>query len=297
MKFKNFLFKLFLSIKKSLSGKGLGNSLSFVAAPVVNYLYKRLRPLNQKICFEQEGVRFNVYSDDLGVTPAFFFDGSFESQEIQVFKSLVRPGMNIVDIGANIGIYTLIAAKLIEGKGTVYAFEPEPENFSLLKENIELNSFQNIEPFQYAISNSNSKIKLYLNKQNRGDHRIINPEMGKNYILVDSYTLDSFIGDKRIDIIKMDIQGAEPLAVQGMKRIIDKNEYIIIFSEFSPFGLKDAGFIPADYIEFFIRRGFNAYEINEQEKKMGRFDIRRIEQLEKCEASYTNLVFSRRIIN
>ena len=90
-------------------------------------------------------------------------DGVNEKYETELFKKMVQDGMVVVDIGANIGYYTLIAAKLVGNKGIVYAFEPEPSNYELLCQNIAINGYTNVVPIEKAVSKTSGKTKLYVN--------------------------------------------------------------------------------------------------------------------------------------
>jgi len=97
---------------------------------------------------------------------------SYEEFETEVTKKIVNDGDVVLDIGANIGYYTLIFAKLVGKNGKVYAFEPEPNNLAILKKNIEINGYKNIEVIDKVVSNKNGTVKLYISEQNKGHHSI-----------------------------------------------------------------------------------------------------------------------------
>ena len=96
----------------------------------------------------------------------------YEPFETDFVQKEIKRGDVVLDIGANIGYYTLILAKCVGKEGKVFAFEPEPNNFSLLKKNIQINGYKNVVLVQKAVSNKNEKLMMYLNKDNIGCHTI-----------------------------------------------------------------------------------------------------------------------------
>ena len=85
-------------------------------------------------------------------------------------REILKPGMVVLDIGANIGYHTLISSKLVGNTGKIYSFEPEPHNFKLLLKNIEINEFKNIIPINKALSNNIGSTKLFLDTQSENIH-------------------------------------------------------------------------------------------------------------------------------
>ena len=193
--------------------------------------------------------------------------GILEREQTKLFIENIKEGMTIIDIGANIGYYTLIAAKLIgKRKGKVYAFEPELSNFNLLIKNIKLNNYKNVIPILKAVSDQNGQIKLFLSESNREGHRIYNFKEGRRFIKVETITLDNFFKnkEKEIDVIKMDIEGAEIAALKGMNNILKVNQKLKLFIEFNPFILSKGSFNPIDLPKKILRHGFKIYIINEK---------------------------------
>jgi len=116
----------------------------------------------------------------------------------------------IIDLGAQAGIFSIYAAFKCP-TARIYSFEPDEDNYSQLLRNISLNNLEKrILPFKKAISNSNKKMKLYLDKSSSRSHTLFST--GKNFILVDSVKLDKLFSSLKIarcDILKVDIEGAE----------------------------------------------------------------------------------------
>ena len=188
-------------------------------------------------------------------------NGIYEEDETRLIKKTVKKGDVVIDIGANIGYYTLIMARNVGKKGKVYAFEPDPENFSLLKKNIKKNGYQNAVLVQKAVSDKNGEISLFLSDSNTGDHRIVDTKDGRNSVKVEMISIDDFLNDVKINFIKMDIQGAEYFALKGMKETLKKSNNVKMFTEFWPSGLREFGIRPGKYIDLLTEYGFNLFEL------------------------------------
>ena len=143
----------------------------------------------------------------------------------------------MLDIGANVGYYTLLAARLVGPSGMVYAFEPERSNFQLLVENITLNRYRNVVPVEKAVSNTCGRTELFLDPENFGAHSL-SPQCcdtRSKPVTVETVTLDNFLRrthDMHVDVIKIDVQGAEGLALEGARQMLAANPQLTIFMEF-----------------------------------------------------------------
>jgi len=190
----------------------------------------------------------------------------------------IKTGDTIVDIGANIGYYTVIFAELTGISGKVYAFEPDPENFLILVKNAQHNKLSNVIMIEKAVSDINDFIRLYLNEENRGDNRIYDSNDGRKSIKITAVKLDDFFINKenQIDFIKIDIQGAEYSALLGMKNLIRNSKSMTLVTEFWPYGLKKAGFEPSAYLDLLLSFGFNIMVTNESLGILIDFDKERI---------------------
>lgn len=194
----------------------------------------------------------------------------------------MKEGMVVVDVGAHIGYYTLIAAKLVDAKGRVYAFEPEPYNYRLLMRNIYENRYKNVVATQKAVANKEQKEALFLNTKDFGSHSLSRnnvPELG-NSVEVESTTLDRFfeknVGNFKVDFVKMDTQGAEGLVVEGMSIIIEKNSNLKIMMEFWPSGLVNMGTEPKQLLVKLRNYGFTFQLVNEETRSLEKTDINEI---------------------
>lgn len=223
------------------------------------------------------------------------FSGIYEPFETEIIKKEIKKGDHVLDIGANIGYYTLIFAKLVGENGKVFAFEPDPNNFSLLKKNIEINGYRNVILVQKGVSNKTGKARLYLSHNVPSDHRIYDSHDGRKSIDIETIRLDDYFNNKeRIDFIKLDIQGAEWAAIQGMSSLLQKTKRLKIMTEFWPIGLQRFGVEPEEYLKLLIKHGFKLYHINEKIWKTETINV--IEFLTRYTAekeNFTNLLLIR----
>lgn len=157
----------------------------------------------------------------------------FERFESLLMKTLSRSTGIAVDVGANIGYYSLILADRFS---KVIAYEPEPENFWLLKKNVKANEIKNIQMVQRAVSDGTALLQLGLSDSNPGDHQIESEENGRRVIKVKASTLDDDIKSK-VSFLKIDTQGWEPKVILGAQKIISR-DLPTIFMEFWPAGYK-----------------------------------------------------------
>ncbi len=193
---------------------------------------------------------------------------NYEPKHVRLLRKNVKPGDYVVDIGAHIGYYTLILADIVGPTGKVYSFEPNPETFKILKKNVETNGYKNVVLEQKAVSNKKGRIKLYLSKINTGDSRIheVSDDESFKYkeFNVESVSLDSYFKNvKRINFFKMDIQGAEPLALEGMKKLL-KTKNLKFTMEFSPENLHSFGFNPEKILNTLSKEGYTLVDLDKQ---------------------------------
>ena len=169
-------------------------------------------------------------------------------------KNLLKSNMVFVDIGANIGYYTLLAAS----RGAkVYAFEPNTRNVWLLGQSARDNGFD-IKIFPYALADTE---RLVLYNPQRGNGQVTDlptslPSEAQQ--ILRSMTLDGVLEGVRPDLIKIDVEGAEGLVLQGAQRTLDSRPVVI--SEFAPNTLPAiSGVSPQEYLDEFVRRGYSLH--------------------------------------
>lgn len=202
---------------------------------------------------------------------AYALNRIHEKNTTELFRKTLQPGHIFLDLGANLGYFSLLAARLVGRNGRVFAFEPEPRNFCYLTKNVRLNDYRNVTLEPQAVSDSPGKVKLFICPYDSGHHTINQPEGIRSYrpdydyrqeqfVEVDRISLDEYFRDpaQRVDVIKMDVEGAEMLALSGMDRLIRRQENLKIFVEYFPLLIKEMGGSP----EEFIRRLLEDYRFS-----------------------------------
>jgi FkbM family methyltransferase len=238
---------------------------------------------------------------DEAVSSSLYSEGIWEPEETAFVEKTLRPGMVFVDIGAHIGYFALMASGIVGNSGKVFAFEPDPGNFSLLERNVNTNHCQNVVVEQKAVTASSDKLLLYRSPNNWGDHRAYKPqyETGRDgrerrsAISVQATSLDAYFEQNptRIDFVKMDIQGSEYAAFAGMHRVLEQNPDIVVLTEFWPKGLREAGVRPEVFLDAARESGFGFYRLD----RAGPCEVSVAGVLEQVSGgAYTSLIFSRK---
>jgi FkbM family methyltransferase len=186
------------------------------------------------------------------INQTLFLYGTFEISETRLIQALLTPGMTFIDVGANIGYYTVIAARLVGPNGGVHAFEPHPEVRRRLQENVRRNGYGNVVVHAQAMAAETGFVSFYASTvdQNQGISSIL-PGSGRAQALsVPSITLDEFaasLGGKRIDVIKMDVEGAEPQVIAGGQRTLAGQDAPAIVFEATELGATGKALRTAGY--------------------------------------------------
>ena len=191
----------------------------------------------------------------------------YEPGTTQIFQETVKPGMAVVDVGAHVGYYTLLAAKLVGNTGKVYAFEPEQSNHAILLKNISTNGYDNVVATPMAVSDQTGISTLYITALDNGRHSVYHhglPERGS--ATVETTTLDTFLeseGWPHIDLIKVDVEGAEVAVLDGMTQLMGKSLDLKLIIEFNPALLQDGGVTPIEFLERLPSLGWSVEIIDE----------------------------------
>lgn len=220
----------------------------------------------------------------------------YEPYETRVLSALIREGDVVLDIGANIGYYTLLFARQVGQSGRVIAFEPDPANFAILKKNVEINNYHNVSLHHAAVSDRSGKTRLYISEHFRSDHRTYDSGDNRAFLEVESCKLDEFPPVQALspDLVKIDVQGFEYRALLGMWNIISRSPSVILATEFSPVCLQRAGTSPGLFLRMLCEAGFHLLALSEEKSQ-----LRPVAPAELLEAytvrneKYTNLLCAR----
>ena len=143
----------------------------------------------------------------------------------------LRAGMQVVDVGANLGYYTLLAARSVGGSGKVWSFEPEPLNFGLLSKSIRANGFRNVETIQMALADKGGPRSLFLAPQGEPNAHTLTLDRGVGSLEVASISLDEFWRSKdgpRLDVLKVHVFGDEPIVLSGATRVLEAQRPMVV---------------------------------------------------------------------
>jgi FkbM family methyltransferase len=211
------------------------------------------------------GAKISVNLPDLIQSRIYFF-GFWEPNLTQFIKASLREGDRFVDVGANIGYFSLLASSIVGTSGQVYSVEASPSIYKKLRENIELNKCTNIQSFNLAASDVEGTLSIYLgNDDNLGATTtvasIANKSAQKLEAVIPAKPLPDIVGADNLlkaRLIKIDVEGAEPSVIRGVGDLLEKfgneTEWVI---EVTPGSGNDTDGI----LERFRNAGYKLYEL------------------------------------
>jgi FkbM family methyltransferase len=232
-------------------------------------------------------------TDRQGCSKIILKQGRFDAFASEIVRRNLRPGSSVIDIGANIGYWTLLTSGLTTGK--VYAVEPEPANFRLLEENVRINARANVVTIPKAASDRAATARLYLSSTNSGDHRLYSEdgEAGRRHVDVPTVSLDEELGVVAdLGLIKIDVQGFELPAMRGLVRNLERNRDVLVLSEYWPDGMRRAGYEARAHLELMQGLGFRWRRLDTESRRLVEATAASLEDL--CsDDRYVDLLFFR----
>ena len=214
-----------------------------------------------------EDLKVRIYPHDVIGEP-IYVNGMFEPAECKFVMNFLKPGMLFFDIGANLGQYTLIAAQRVTKAGKVHSFEPSPRMFAELEFNVALNNFTDVcvlnrfavadKPGRANLSRYEPGKEVYssLGSHTRTEGAII------GYYDIETITLDEYVaksGISHLDLIKMDIEGAELLALHGGERVLSRTEAPAIVLEMADINTVGFGYQATEIWDYLEMLGYHMY--------------------------------------
>jgi len=233
---------MFKKLIKPFLGKGLGKSFP------IKFLSKSFIFIFNP--FVIEGSKLYLPSDEIQ------FLSGYDPIKKDIFKHTIKKNDVVVDLGAHIGYYTMLAARLVGKNGKVYAFEPYKNNFDLLKKNKETNKYDNIILENKAVIDETKTGEIYTWHESR--YHSLYAKKDKFYQKIQVVSLDDYFKNYsgKIDVIKINIMGSECLAIKGMIEVLKKNKDVKIFMYFTPGRIKKLGGNPIDCLNILEELGF-----------------------------------------
>jgi FkbM family methyltransferase len=259
----------------------------------VTRTYERLFHLavdrNSMVEVSFEGLMLMVPGKDIAMLPSLL-NHTYEAYELQLLKQLLSPGMTFIDVGANVGLYSMVGARCVSPTGTVYSFEPVPENFDILNQNLSNNGIANVETAQAAVSDRAGTFSMYLEDNSACTHSLV--KLRDSYrpdqkIEVEATTLDGYFQDRMpiiIDTMKIDVEGYEAQVLSGAPMVLSRTNHLLI--EYEPGAFKLTHTI-AQFIEL-LKDFPYIYGINERSHSLSVFNVS-----DFYESTYLNLLASK----
>ena len=223
---------------------------------------------------------------DNGVSLPLLRNTLQEDYPLNLARQILRAGDTALDLGANLGCWTIPLAGMVGPMGKVIAFEPEKANFKLLRKNVAVNGMMQVQLVSLAVLQDTGRILLFLSPRNAGDHRVWDntgyhhtwdTNTPRQTVEVYATSLDRYFGLDRgvsppiIRLIKLDIQGSEVLALRGAQRLLAAQESLALFLELWPVGL-DCAARCEDGVEQLQRllqaHQFRCWHIDDKQKKL-----------------------------
>ena len=204
-------------------------------------------------------------------TLALALHHTHEPFQTRLVEELVRPGDVVVDAGAHIGYYTLLCARRAGPNGRVLAFEPSPHAHVLLRRNVMANGYANVDVHEAALHRARARLAFHTCEDGLAGGSVHDPGGGWHWqrLEVDAVALDDVIPPGgRVDFVKMDIQGAEGAALEGMQRCLSDNPSAQLLLEVWPRGLLACGTPAAALLSRLEAQGYSLSEVREEESRV-----------------------------
>lgn len=203
-----------------------------------------------------------------GAIDANLADGTFETSELEFAQRYLQPGMTVLDIGANSGLYTLLAARCVGSEGRVIAFEPSPRERSRLRTHIWLNRCTNVQIVPYALGSRTSQADLFVVQgAQTGCNSLRPPQVAEPVARtrVDVRTLDDFLERANlgaVDFIKMDVEGGELEVLKGAAKLLQGARLPVLLLEVSDLRTAAWNYKAKEIVDFLQERGYAFFSIS-----------------------------------
>ncbi len=220
---------------------------------------------------------YKIETPKIGTGALIYYLGYSEPEIANFINYYLKPGMNFVDIGAHLGEYSLLASSVVNNNGKVYAFEPNPNIIPFLVSNIKRNSVKNVVVNNSAVSSIDGQVILHIHKESSmssikkveiQNTNVFISEVSVSTICLNSYFFNS---SEKIDIIKVDVEGAELDVINGASFLCKKslNDAPIWILEFNPLTINDHPIENNNVLEILWDNNYNIYEFNKSQKILG----------------------------
>jgi FkbM family methyltransferase len=225
--------------------------------------------------------------------------GAYEQSIADLFARELHPGMTVLDIGAHVGYFTLMAAGHVGPTGHVWSFEPDPANRESLERNIDVNGMAaRVSVLPLAVAGAVGESALYRMASDTGSSTLYpsrEPDGGR--VAVSTTSLDAWAGYHgwpAVDLVKLDAEGAEGAIVAGMTELVSRNPGIVVVLELQADALEAAGEDPLGFLRALVRMSWERIEVlDDRGGRRPIKDDRLIELVRRSRWSPLNLALSR----
>jgi FkbM family methyltransferase len=198
-------------------------------------MWGRVFDLSNKKCVELDGFFLHVMPDDY-IGASIIASRTYEPHVTALIRRELRQGDTFLDVGGNIGYFSMLASSIVGAAGKVITFEPNPQNLQLIYESLLKNGFSNQTIYPYAVSDHTGILRFTTVGSNGGVVTEHSRDQ-RHYLLVQSVLIDDVLSDQPINMVKIDIEAHEPFAIRGMARLLKKHRPKII-TEFHPWAMQ-----------------------------------------------------------
>ncbi len=189
---------------------------------------------------------------------------------LKLIQGAIGKGSVVLDVGANIGVSSVLFSDTVGPRGSVHAFEPDALNFQRLRRWTQKR--ENIRVYPLAVSDRSGPLRLYKSASLNVDHRTYDDGSGREAVEIEAVAIDDLFGKRSVDLIKMDIQGFECRALAGMRETLGNNPDAVLYIECWPYGLKKAGVSGEELLNLISVLGFQPKVIDPRHRRLN--DIR-----------------------
>jgi len=195
--------------------------------------------------------------------------GKNERHTRKLFKEALRPGMRVLDIGAHIGYFALLAGREVGPTGKVYAFEPDPGNVRFLRHNIALNGLDEVvTAVPRAVADTSGMRPFFADPKNSVISSLWRQGWADGTTPVECTTVDEYLDGAAVDVVKLDVEGAEVHALRGMRRTLMESSRPVLIVECNPTAFAAAGVSVRDLLDELTVLELEPQVIDERERSL-----------------------------
>jgi len=230
-----------------------------------------------------------LHAGDEVMTPYIVEHRRWEVAEGAWLRSVLRPGDTVVDCGANVGYFSLLASRAVGPTGAVVAVEPDRDNLRLLRANLWRNGCDNVLVLAAAAHDARGLLALRHNPTNAGDHQV-HAAAAAGDVLVPCMALDDVFDDTTVQVVKIDTQGTDHLAIAGLRRTLATSPAAQALVEFWLQGMAERGIDAGAVLAGYRALGRPLLVLGDEGVAVAATDAQIIEAAQAAPGRYINLV-------